>query len=158
MELKATANPCLYTRLRTKYFIMVLKSLIHAGLKCEAATVEITLGIERIWDFWKSSPEALRIFTSDTNPRKFSEDFICIWTFTDLANSTWNIFYLFLRQVLHFQVQYSQLQSVYSLALNSYSRAIFLKKYETWNSTFMIIKDLVSVVFFNRCIQSLGPF
>lgn len=50
MELKDAVNPCLYTRLRTKYFIIILKSLIHAGLKLEAATVPviITLGTERI--------------------------------------------------------------------------------------------------------------
>lgn len=160
MELKATASTYLYTSLRTKYFIIILKFLIHAGLKLEAAAVPVvtTLGTERICNFWKSSPEALRISTSSTSPRKLSDGFICIWSFTDLANNIWDIFCLFLRQVPHYQVQHSQLQSVYSFALNSFSRAIFLKKYETWSSTFMIIKDFVSAILFNRCIQNLSPF
>lgn len=160
MEFKATANPYLYTSLRTRYFVIILKSLIHAGLKLEAATLPVvtTLGNERIWNFWKSSPEALRISTSATSPRKFSDGFLCIWSFTDLANNTWDIFCLFLRQVPHYQVQHSQLQPVYSFALNLFSRAIFLKKYETWNSTFMIIKDFVSAILLNRCIQNLSPF
>lgn len=79
--------------------MIILKSLIHAGLKLEAAKIPavITLRTERIWNFWKSGSEALGISTSATNPRKLSDGFICTWSFTDLANNAWNIFCLFLR-------------------------------------------------------------
>lgn len=73
------------------------------------------------------------------------------------------IFCIFIGQLphghLHYQIQYSQLQSVYSFALILSFRAIFLQRYNvTRNSTFMIIKNFIHTILFNRCIQRLSPF